>query len=118
MYKISENIGIRLFVLASPVVYINSLVTQNTANLIARVRCTLKDNIAQKYSKEKINIFFPKPGIDLGTFSILVEHVLHWTLQPILVYVKSLGHHSLKAQKNYNGNAYLDVKQTLELTMN
>ena len=28
------------------------------------------DNIAQKYSMEKMNIFFPLPGIDLGYLSI------------------------------------------------
>ena len=46
------------------------------------VRTHTWESIAQKYSMENMNIFYPPPGIDLGHLSIQVERVFHWAMPP------------------------------------
>ena len=46
------------------------------------VRTHTWESIAQKYSMENMNIFYPLPGIDLGHLCIQVERVLHWAMPP------------------------------------
>ena len=46
------------------------------------VRTHTWESIAQKYSMENMNIFYPLPGIDLGHLCFQVERVLHWAMPP------------------------------------
>ena len=51
------------------------------------VRTHTWESIAQKYSMENMNIFYPLPGIDLGHLCIQVERVLHWAMPPTHIYI-------------------------------
>ena len=64
------------------------------------VRTHTWESIAQKYSMENMNIFYPLPGIDLGHLCIQVERVLHWAMPPCLLNIFTTGLYSNSSQNS------------------